>query len=501
MAKTVILETNVLYDIGLNRIRIEDVRQPGEHLCYSPISIIELVSKLNDRSYEDRKAAAKVIIEHRIDELPDPESHLTMVFGYELAEPPSSYSDAVRALATGQNLEEVRRGVPDYEALVRRSLDVPLVATWRDMWEQSWVDSLIPLMEENISGFREWYSKDPKKRSSSVPKLRGEEKKKFLYGMKSREWFAQVISACQMRAFAKADKNDLSVVTKEKVNKLTDAITKIECYSHIYTHYLIRLMTEGLLPQKNDSGDIDFFLYATDNDHVVATNDKKWIVLADAAGFSQRIRKYRHNKTAQSKDWNSPEVNAARYHIMRDAAKYRKMSFEDYVKVTQTEDWNWLKENVAKYRKMSFEDYIEIRPGVRSGKPCFKGTRITVYDILEYLAGGMTEVEVLDDFPVLTPQHIRVARDFSNFHNLQPAPSSNDLERVVSRDPEIHSGDLVFSGTRVPVDTLVDYLKGDYDIGEFLKDFPTVTRWQVESYLEVSFKALDHLGTQSANTT
>ena len=76
-----------------------------------------------------------------------------------------------------------------------------------------------------------------------------------------------------------------------------------------------------------------------------------------------------------------------------------------------------------------------------------------------------------------------------------------EMGRVVSRDPEIHSGDLVFSGTRVPVDTLVDYLKGDYDIGEFLKDFPTVARWQVESYLEVSSKALDHLGTQSANTT
>ena len=424
MAKTVILETHVLYDIGLNRIRIEDVRQPGEHLCYSPISVIELVSKLNDWSYEDRKAAANVIFKHRIDELPDTESHLTMVFGYKLAEPASSYSDAVRALATGQSIEEVRRGVPDYEALVRRSLNVPFVATWREKWEQAWVDSLISLMEENIPGFREWYAKNPKKRSPSVPKLRGGKKKKFLYGMKSREWFAQVISSCQVRAFAKADKNDLRVVTKQKVNKLTDAITRIECYSHLYTQYLIRLMMEGLLPQKNDSGDIDFFLYATDDDHILATNDKKWIALADAAGFSQRIRKYGINKTAQAKDWNSPEENAARYHIMRDAAKYRKMRFEDYIKVTQAEDWNWLKESAAKYRKMRFEDYIEIRPGVRSGKPCFKGTRITVYDILEYLAGEMTEVEVLDDFPVLTPQHIRAARDFSDFHNLQLAPGS-----------------------------------------------------------------------------
>ena len=497
MAKTVILETHVLYDIGLNRIRIEDVRQPGEHLCYSPISIIELVSKLNDRSFEDRKAAANVILKHRIDELPDPESYLTMLFGYRLAEPAPSYSDAVRALATGQSLEEVRRGVPD-EVLVRHSLHVPFTATWREKAEQEWVKSLISLMEENIPGFREWYAKNPKKRSPSVPKLRGKKKKKFLYEMKSREWFSQVISACQMRAFFKADNNDLRVVTKQKGNKLTDAITRIEFYAHMYTYYLIRLMTEGLLPEKNDSGDIDFFLYATDDDHVVATNKKKWIALATTAGFSHRIRKYGLNKTTQSKDWNSPEENAARYHIMRDAAKYRKMSFKDYIKVAQAEDWNWLKESAAKYRKMSFEDYIEPRPFVRSGKFCFKGTRITVYDILEYLAGGMTEDELLVDFPDLTPQHIRAARDFSDFHNPQLAPGSNDLERVVSRDPEVHSGDLVFSGTRVPVDTLVDYLKGDYDIGEFLKDFPTVTRWQVESYLEVSSKALDHCGDNHA---
>ncbi len=383
MAKTVILETNVLYDIGLNRIRIEDVRQPGEHLCYSPISIIELVSKLNDRSYEDRKAAANVILNHRIDELPDPESHLTKAFGYKLAEPALPYYDAVLALAKGQSPEEVRRGVPDYETFVRRSLNVPFVATWREKWEQAWVDSLISLMEENIPGFQKWYAKDPKKRSSSVPKLRGEEKKRFLAGMRSEEWRAQIISACQMRAFAKANKNDLRLFSKQRAHELAAAISKMECYTHMYTQYLIRLMTEGLLPKKNDSGDIDFFLYSTDNDHVVATNEKKWIDLANTAGFARRIHNYGSGEVAPTKDRNR------------------------------------LREDVAKYGKMGFEDYIEPRPFVRSGKPCFKGTRITVYDVLEYLAGGMTEDELLADFPDLTQQHIRAAREFSDFHNLQ----------------------------------------------------------------------------------
>ena len=62
---------------------------------------------------------------------------------------------------------------------------------------------------------------------------------------------------------------------------------------------------------------------------------------------------------------------------------------------------------------MNFEDYITITPGVRSDKPCIKGTRITVYDILEYLAGGMTEAELLADFPSLRPEHIRATLAFA----------------------------------------------------------------------------------------
>lgn len=56
---------------------------------------------------------------------------------------------------------------------------------------------------------------------------------------------------------------------------------------------------------------------------------------------------------------------------------------------------------------------IETRPGVRSGKPCFVGTRIAVYDVLDYLASGMTTGEIVADFPELTPQHVRAALEFA----------------------------------------------------------------------------------------
>ena len=62
---------------------------------------------------------------------------------------------------------------------------------------------------------------------------------------------------------------------------------------------------------------------------------------------------------------------------------------------------------------MTIEKYITIKPGVRGGKPFIKGTRITVTDVLEYLAGGMTEEQILADFPALRSEHIRACLAFA----------------------------------------------------------------------------------------
>ena len=62
---------------------------------------------------------------------------------------------------------------------------------------------------------------------------------------------------------------------------------------------------------------------------------------------------------------------------------------------------------------MSLSDHISIDPGVRSGKPCIRGTRIAVYDILDYLAGGMSEEQVVRDFPSLTVDDVRAALEFA----------------------------------------------------------------------------------------
>lgn len=62
---------------------------------------------------------------------------------------------------------------------------------------------------------------------------------------------------------------------------------------------------------------------------------------------------------------------------------------------------------------MSRMDRITVEPEKRGGKPCIRGLRITVYDILDYLASGMTEAEILADFPDLEREDIRAVLSFA----------------------------------------------------------------------------------------
>ena len=63
--------------------------------------------------------------------------------------------------------------------------------------------------------------------------------------------------------------------------------------------------------------------------------------------------------------------------------------------------------------QIDYSKIITIDPGKRSGNPCIRGMRMTVYDVLEYLASGMTEAEILAGFPALTREDIRACLAFA----------------------------------------------------------------------------------------
>ena len=80
---------------------------------------------------------------------------------------------------------------------------------------------------------------------------------------------------------------------------------------------------------------------------------------------------------------------------------------------------------VASIVAMDYRKIITIEPGKRSGKPCIRGLRITVGDVLGYLASGMTQAEILEDFNELAEEDIRAclayAADRERFTAIVPA--------------------------------------------------------------------------------
>jgi uncharacterized protein (DUF433 family) len=63
---------------------------------------------------------------------------------------------------------------------------------------------------------------------------------------------------------------------------------------------------------------------------------------------------------------------------------------------------------------MNYRDYITVEANKRGGKPCVRGLRITVYEVLEYLASDMTQEEILEDFPDLTREDLKACLHFIN---------------------------------------------------------------------------------------
>lgn len=289
MARTLILDTNVFYNLGSGALTTSSFTQPGDRLCYSPVTVLELAGKWSEAAHTTRRAAAQAIVDSGAAELPDPEAFLTDRFGYPPAETATSYHPGVLAMAGSTNMEELVAGVRDYGERVSRRVSVSAANSWRLSVEGKWIDDLLVLQKELIPNFTEWYDPDPTKRKGAVPKLTGTAKSAFLEDTRSAAWLQELLVACQTRALMGAKKGPHLVPTAQTVTKLSKAIEDVAAYCAIYTRYLIRLLTEGALPDGNDSGDLELLLYSIDDDHVVVTSEKKWKTLATAAGFPNRV--------------------------------------------------------------------------------------------------------------------------------------------------------------------------------------------------------------------
>lgn len=292
MARNLILDTNVFYDLGAGSLTPSDIGDADETLWYSPLSVLELAGKWSSRTFLARKAAANAILASGAKELPDQDTYLTRdLFGYALKRPPVLLTDAVKAMADSHEMKSLVSGVSDFADRVVRRVSVTKVEKWRDVIEGKWVDDMLSIQRSEIPRFDAWHKSDPATRKQQVPRLRGRSKDTFLGSTKTPAWDLTLVLNLHHRALMGARRMvSPNVPPTEAASTVHKAITSLSCYCGVYTQYLIRLLTDGALPEPNDSGDLELFMYAADDNHVVVTSEKKWKRIADAAGFGKRVR-------------------------------------------------------------------------------------------------------------------------------------------------------------------------------------------------------------------
>jgi len=291
MPKMAVGDSNLFYNLGNGSITIAGCLKPDEQLHYSPVTVIEIASKIKADTFAERKLAAQAIIESNAALLPDPQSHLSTLFGYQLIEAPFDWSHAVIAIAQAFDVNALETGVNDYKARVRRRVVISEALHWRETSYDEWHDEMIELMEERIPKFPGWWASPPESRKNLVPKIKKKDQAAVLAELDSDELLTELIVACQTRSFRGAVAPNVENPPPELVNSLYQAIGKIDCYCRVYIEYVKALLFDRMLPETNDAGDIELFLYLTDDDHILLTSDRRWIRLAKRAGYEGRVRR------------------------------------------------------------------------------------------------------------------------------------------------------------------------------------------------------------------
>ena len=137
---------------------------------------------------------------------------------------------------------------------------------------------------------------------------------------------------------------------------------------------------------------------------------------------------------------------------------------------------------------MHYKDIITIESGKRGGKPCVRGLRITVYEVLEYLASDMSEAEILEDFPYLTREDLKACiayaadreRRFLSYHIY----TTMAYQHIITIEPGKRGGKPCIRNMRITVYDVLGWLAAGMSHAEILDDFPELTEEDIRACLE-----------------
>jgi hypothetical protein len=299
MPNTVVADTNLYYDLAEGRAKRADIVSGDEVLSCSPLSVIEIVSKMDEKNFVQRRNAVQAVLDHGANVIPDPQSFLTSnIFGDKLNHQPPDWVDVMKGVAGAGTLKDLDSGVIDSIERKVRTVSVDYMRQWREVIDEQWLQDLLDLMRDQFANFDEVHKAIKDGRKSTTPKLRKEKKKSFLEFINSPEWYIEQLRALYQRSLHYAEEPyapDPGTMTPEKFLAI---LTKLLCYMGVYSEYVKSILTEGRLPALSDSGDMELMIYTVNDSHILATAESKWPEFAKRAGFEKRVRHVKHVKPA-----------------------------------------------------------------------------------------------------------------------------------------------------------------------------------------------------------
>ena len=279
METKLICDTNVFYNIA-NGFDVKSFCSCNEQLYYSPVTVAELIAQLataDQLEFEKRRCAAKAIIDSGAIELPDPETYIANVFGLPVGDS-IEWGSILKMFTESSSLTELKVKV-----------NITLAHDWWEDAKKDRYDKFLTEMKSQIGGFETWFA--IRSSTSRVkPRLKGEAKKELLDSKNQLQWMGAVLVTLKDRAMH-GNANIAQEVKAITKGDYADALNLFECYCVVYMQYFSDLLTNGHVPQANDLGDLELFLYTTDENSIIVTFEKRWLAFAKNADYESRVRR------------------------------------------------------------------------------------------------------------------------------------------------------------------------------------------------------------------
>lgn len=266
----VIADTNIFYNLSTNKLTKNQFVKNTERLYATPISLLEIVSRIDDFNWRERRDAAQAILQYAELIGDDPERHLAAMFGRRLNQQSFDWNRACHDVARAQCVTQLRSGVRI--DLADRLYREPYRIFTRKM---------IAVCDQVIPGYEN--AANAGKHAPKFPKAKRESFRKFL---KNDYFFTNTLLVL-------SEKVPYITGCRPSISGMKHGFDALSPYAKIYAGYLLELLTTGRKPDKNDFGDLEIFKYLQPGGFVV-TAEEKWQQIASHVGLEKMVRIVKH---------------------------------------------------------------------------------------------------------------------------------------------------------------------------------------------------------------